>query len=182
MHPSDGTLRRSLDEPVAIDAAKARPHRELRAMRGAGSAHDAQMPDAAFAATPCTRRSRRRRRCGAGAARATGGGSAGCAGQRSMCGKRPPSPRRPGASRLIAGLGCCRTASMVLVVSGWRPGFPEPLPANPARGRPGHGIGCALARRTHRATDRHRRSSSPIEPENRRCRSRGRAPASPLPS
>ena len=117
MHLSDGTLRRSLDEPVAIDA-RSRGHLESCARcrgRLADVSADAATAGAMFASRePAVDVEAARLRLAgseAGASIAAPGRNA----------RHAPAPRRPlrtWGGRVMAGLACAAAASVVLVVSG----------------------------------------------------------------
>lgn len=116
MHLSDGTLRRTLDEPVAVDT-RSRSHLEscVRCRgRLAGVAADAAKARAMFASPePAVDVEAARLRLSA-AETATPAGAV-----RST--RHAPSPRRPlGAwgGRVMAGVACAAAASVLLVVSG----------------------------------------------------------------
>ena len=148
MHPSDGTLRRSLDEPVAVDAASREHMATLRALRGAGSAHERRCRERSgrCCASPESRAStwlRHERRLAH-----NGGSSDGWRAGSQRAREATSSTRRPGEPSDGRGRHrCCSERGAR--GHGWRPGFPEPLPAAAVRGRPGHGIGRPLARRAH---------------------------------
>jgi hypothetical protein len=114
MHPSDGTLRRSLDEPVAVDTGKrehvascARCTERVRRMSADAGAVRAMLHSPNTGVDVAAARVR--------LARTEAVSAAGSPGQHAA--KRPR--RRAGrANRLIAGLGIAAAASVVLVVSG----------------------------------------------------------------
>lgn len=115
MHLSDGTLRRSLDEPVAVDP-RSRRHLEScdRCRRRlAGVTDDAARVGAMFAAhDPVVDVEAARLRLAGTAAAAPAAGSNV---------RHAPAPRRPlGAwgGRVMAGVACAATASVLLVVTG----------------------------------------------------------------
>ncbi len=115
MHLSDGTLRRSLDEPVAVDP-RSRRHLEScdRCRRRlAGVSDDAAKVGAMFAAhnRDVDVEAARLRLAGSEAAAPAPGGNV----------RHAPAPRRPlGAwgGRLMAGVACAAAASVLLVVTG----------------------------------------------------------------
>ncbi|HEY6469947.1 MAG TPA: hypothetical protein VI434_09275 [Candidatus Dormibacteraeota bacterium] len=116
MHLSDGTLRRSLDEPVALDG-RSRGHLESCARcqsRLTGVAADAAGAGALFASPqPAVDVEAARMRLAA----ASGAGPA----TRDRSVRHAPAPRRPlGAwgGRVMAGVACAAAASVLLVVSG----------------------------------------------------------------
>lgn len=117
MHLSDGALRRSLDEPVAIDA-RSRGHLETCARcrrRLADVSADATKVGALFASRePAVHvEAARVRLAGSEAAAST------AAPGRNT--RHAPAPRRPlgtWGGRLMAGVACAAAASVLLVVSG----------------------------------------------------------------
>jgi len=118
MHLSDGTLRRSLDEPVAIDA-RSRGHLEScdRCRRRlAGITADATSAGAMFASNrPDVDIDAARLRLGAAEASAVALTAPG----RNI--RHAPAPRRPlgtWGGRAMAGIACAAGASVLLVVSG----------------------------------------------------------------
>ena len=116
MHPSDGTLRRSLDEPVAIDAANREHVATLRAMRRAGAAHRAQTP--ARSGRCCTRPSPGVDMAAA-RARLAQTRVAAATDERAGAHGRARSAERATASNRLSPVSASRLgASVVLVVSG----------------------------------------------------------------
>jgi hypothetical protein len=118
MHLSDGTLRRSLDEPVAIDA-RSRAHLEAcdRCRRRlAGVTANAASVGAMFASpVPAVDVDAARLRLGAAEAAAASTTPL----ERSA--RHAPAPRRPlgtWGGRVMAGVACAAAASVLLVVSG----------------------------------------------------------------
>jgi hypothetical protein len=116
MHPSDGTLRRSLDEPVAIDL-RARQH--LATCGRCAQRLDAIRSDAAHAfariATPdpdIDLRTARARLAEAEAATPPQ------AGTRRRGAPTPRRPRSPRAGRFAIGVACAAVASVLVVASG----------------------------------------------------------------
>jgi hypothetical protein len=117
MHPSDGTLRRSLDEPVAIDA-RARQHlatcgrcagRLVRIRSDAANAFaQLSIPDPDIDV-----RSARARLADAEAAAPPND-----PGKRRGGAPAPSRPQRTRAGRFAIGLACAATASVLVVVSG----------------------------------------------------------------
>jgi hypothetical protein len=115
MHLSDGTLRRSLDEPVAVDP-RSRRHLEScdRCRRRlAGVTDDAAMVGTMLAARePVVDVEAARRRFAAAEAAAPTPGNAL---------RHAPAPRRPLSAwggRVMAGVACAAAASVLLVVTG----------------------------------------------------------------
>jgi hypothetical protein len=114
MHPSDGTLRRSLDEPVAVDTATyahlatcARCARRVQALSA-----NAALVGALLASTgPPVDVAGARARLARTEATAVGG----ITGQRSA---RPARSRNTRTNRVIAGVAVAAVASVVLVATG----------------------------------------------------------------
>jgi hypothetical protein len=117
MHPSDGTLRRSLDEPVAIDV-RARQHlarcgrcaQRLAAIRSDAANAFAQI---AIPDPDIDLRAARARLVEAEAA-----APAQVAGTRRRGAPTPSRPRSPRAGRFAIGIACAVVASVLVVVSG----------------------------------------------------------------
>ncbi len=114
MHPSDGILRRSLDEPVAVDAAKrehmascARCAERVRRMSADAGAVRAMLHSPNLGVDVAAARARLAQT----EAAATGGAPVQHVAKR-------PHQRAGRANRLIAGVGIAAAASVVLVVSG----------------------------------------------------------------
>lgn len=114
MHPSDGILRRSLDEPVAVDAAKrehmascARCAERVRRMSANAGAVRAMLHSPNLGVDVAAARARLAQT----EAAATGGAPVQHVAKR-------PHQRAGRANRLIAGVGIAAAASVVLVVSG----------------------------------------------------------------
>jgi hypothetical protein len=114
MHPSDGTLRRSLDEPTAVDAAKrehvarcARCAERVRRISADAGAVQAMLRSPNAAVDVAAARARLAR---------TEAASIGGAPVRHHA--KTPRPRGGRSNRVFAGLGLAAAASAVFVVSG----------------------------------------------------------------
>jgi hypothetical protein len=114
MHPSDGTLRRSIDEPIAVDAVKrehvatcARCAERVRRISADAGAVQAMLRSPSAAVDVVAARAR--------LARTEAASISGAAAERTAKGPRPRAGR---TNRLIAGIGIAAVASAVLVVSG----------------------------------------------------------------
>jgi hypothetical protein len=113
MHPSDGTLRRTIDEPIAVDVAKrehvatcARCAERVRRISADAGAVQAMLHSPSVAIDVGAARAR--------LARTEAASVSGAPGPRTAKGH----PRTRRANRLIAGVGIAAVASLLLVVSG----------------------------------------------------------------
>ena len=174
MHPSDGTLRRSLDEPVAVDPANrehmatcARCAERVQRMSADAGWVQAMLPPPKLGVDVPAARSPAR--C-APRPPPSEGASVACACESDFASRNTTGD--PGDGRGRRGGRGQRGAR------GHRgsPGLPEPLPALAAGARPGHGGGRPLPRRACQLRDGQRRFVDRVSTRTgcRRRRGRGR--------